>query len=539
MCGILGIVTRSRSTDLSCVDIRALKNRGPDNVGNHVDQRVGLYHTRLAVIDKKVMSNQPLVSSCGGYALVCNGEIYNYRELRNEYRYEYKTTSDCEVILACYAAEGIQGFRNLKGMFSFGLYDKRKGVVITYRDAVGKKPLFTYQDKDTFIFSSSVTAIRDNVPVSLDLNREAISCYFKEGYVRPDISLYKAITPLLPGFLMEIDVRTGKTSSQYLTPSSTTYDSFEYTHEQIMQEAERLLTQSIQRRVDGIENLVVLFSGGVDSTVLAKKISAISGKMPICISLKPLIPLTYDDFYARYAAKRLHAGYISVGLPWSRLMKDIEDTIFLLDQPLSLYSYYLLASLTRRAKEFGNVLYLGEGGDEVFYGYSDISSWFSRERQSGLFNGCQVGPKFSLDLTPWARKQVTVELLGHSFVKVDKATAEQQMEARCPYLDWDLMHFVRGIPASYFLESGITKSILKAFLDDFPDWFVNRRKVGFAFNFRYCLAPFYRMIYQHIDFGKLSDMGVPLPPAKFTYQRMFQDFDTFWKLYVLSKFLSH
>jgi asparagine synthase (glutamine-hydrolysing) len=539
MCGILGIISYGNKRNLSMVSIGSLRNRGPDGVGRYIDNQVSLYHTRLAVIDKMITSQQPIVSKDGNLALICNGEIYNYQELKKRYGYDYQTTSDCEVILSCYSNDGVKGFTELRGMFSFGIYDKKNGKMVIYRDAVGKKPLFYYQDTEIFIFSSSVKAIRDNLSITLDINKEALMFYLKEGYIRPDISFYDKIFPILPGTLLEWDILERKNSSYRVTPTSISYDLFEYSEDNIIKESEKLLDQSIKRRLYYVQNPVLLFSGGIDSTVLAQRMMEIAGKKLICISLKPVIPLTYDEPYGIYAAKRLNLTYISVGLALRNLKENVEMAIRLLDQPLSLYSYHFLTYLTRKAREFGNVLFTGEGGDEVFYGYSDITRWFLKCETRVDDHKIQVGPDPRHELSDWGKKQVSIDLLGHSFVKIDKATAEQQMEARCPYLDWDLMNFLRAVPPGYFIRSKTTKVILKRLLTNFPDWFIYRKKIGSAFNFRYLMIPFYKYIYNEINFEQFDEYDLSLEGIEFSYLGMFVNFDKFWKLYVLSKFISY
>jgi asparagine synthase (glutamine-hydrolysing) len=536
MCGIFGMVTQQAPERLFRVDLESLKNRGPDNIGQYIDRNVGLFHTRLAVIDRHEASNQPILSSCKNYAVVCNGEIYNYKPLKKNYSYLYQTTSDCELILAVYAEKGIDGFSSLKGMFSFGLYDKKSHKLIVYRDAVGKKPLFFYRDNSCFVFSSSVQSIKDNLKRSLTLDREAIGSYLKNGFVRPDRTIYQEIQPLLPGHLITVDTRTQQQSIQYLIPQSSSYQTFDYCHENIVAETERLLNQSISRRINRIEQPVLLFSGGIDSTVLAKKLIELSSSKLTCISLKPLIPGTYDVPYANYAAKKLGITHLQVGFKVWQLKDEIEQAILRLDQPLSIYSYFFLSILTRKAKEFGNVVFTGDGGDEVFYGYSSIDSWFSSSSQAFQSNNIfeyTVGPQLRAELTPWARQQSLFDLLGHGFVKVDKATAEQQMEARCPFLDWDLMHFVRTVPPSYFLNTGRTKPLLKSSLPSFPKWFLERPKIGFSFNFRYLMIPLYANISSWINPPLIKDLGLPSPDL--SLPKVFKNFDYIWKLSVLSK----
>jgi asparagine synthase (glutamine-hydrolysing) len=537
MCGILGIIAQNREFDLYDIDIAPIRNRGPNGSGQYVNKGVGFYHKRLAVIDNKQTSQQPIISKCGYYILICNGEIYNYQDIKKSHIYEYQTTSDCEAIIACYSAYGVNGFKKLRGMFSFGLYDKKRNKVIIYRDPVGKKPLFYYHDSKKFIFSSSVKAVKNNIRLNLGINKDALLFYLKEGYVPPEISLYDDILSLLPGMLLEVDISTSKYTTQYISAETISYDYFEYDHEHIMNESERLLDRSIERRINGILHPVLLFSGGIDSTVLAKKISIVTGKKLTCISLKPLFPFTYDEPYGRYAAKKLKLNYITTKLDLNHLMENIDKAILLLDQPLAIYSYYFLTYLARKAREFGNVLFMGEGGDEVFYGYSNIRSWFSDNDEPPSDYNYLVGPPCKSRLSMWGKKQITAGLLGHSFVKVDKATAEQQMEARCPYLDWDLMLFVRSIPKNYFIKSGTTKIILKELLKDFPKWFIYRKKIGFAFNFRYLAAPCYRQMYNEIDIDQLKAIGITTLFREFSYVNIFNNFESFWKIYVLSKFI--
>lgn len=538
MCGLLGIAAHRPGRDPARLSVAALRNRGPDHTGYHGDPRVGLYHTRLAVIDRRAASNQPLVSPCGRYAVICNGEIYNHEDLRRRVPYDYRTTSDCEVILACYAAEGPAGFRHLKGMFAFGLYDAARQRLLVVRDAVGKKPLFTYQDGDVFLFASSVAAITENVRRSWVVDPEALVSYLRDGYIRPDRAFYRDIRPLLPGTILDLDIASGRCELHRLTPEGAGGpEPLDGDPAAWAREAERRLDQSVARRVHGIEAPVLLFSGGIDSTVLAKKLLALTGRRLTCVALRPLVPMTYDEPYGRYAARRLGVVYRSVGLPWRRTWETLELAVSLLDQPFAVPAYYLLTYLTREARAFGNVVYLGEGGDEVFYGYDDIRAWFSTDRPAPTDSPAPaVGPPLPPTLSAWGRRQATVDLLGHAFVKVDKATAEQQMEGRCPYLDWDLMAFMRRVPPALLLAGGRTKPWLKAMLPEFPRWFVERPKIGTGFNFRYALLPWYRTMYRRTAWGALADLEGAAPPT-YAPADIFRQFEWYWRRYVLSSFL--
>ncbi len=534
-----GFARPGGALDLERPDLGPLKNRGPDNIGIHVSGNTALYHTRLAVIDDKQTSNQPIMSSGGRYALVCNGEIYNFRTLRTGTDFEHTSTSDCESVTACYHRSGTAGFGDLKGMFAFGLFDRDTRRLFVYRDAVGKKPLFYYASKDVFAFASNVNALTANLPGrSWTVDRASVRGFFTDGFVPPDRSLYDQIKPLLPGQLLEVNTETLEVRTSRVEPASADYGGFDLSEESVRRESERLLDAAIERRLAGVDRPVLLFSGGIDSTVLAKKMAQVSGKKLSCIGLRPLVPFTYDDAYARYAAARLGIRYSSCALSVRSLVRDLEHALSLLDQPLSIYSYYFVTYLTRKARESGNVLFMGEGGDEVFYGYDDVRAWFAPDGGGAVAPVLRVGPELPAGLSAWGRKQATQGLLGHSFVKTDKATAEQQMEARCPFLDWDLMHFMRKVPPALTLRSGVTKPFLKSCLSEFPRRFVERRKVGMAFNLRYLMFPHFRRFHSGIRFDALEEHGLSVADLRrFSSRTIFSNFDRFWKAFVLSTFL--
>ena len=179
--------------------VDAILDRGPDNVG-HVDYGpVEFFHTRLAVIDQKQTSNQPIASEDGQLAMMCNGEIYNHLSLRKGSAYRYGTSSDCEAVLAVYSRTGVRGFRDLDGMYATAIYDAREQVLILHRDGIGKKPLFWYIDSERVIFSSNVHAITSNLRQAPKLDLDQVQHYFRNGFVHPKHSIYRSIQPVLPG----------------------------------------------------------------------------------------------------------------------------------------------------------------------------------------------------------------------------------------------------------------------------------------------------------------------------------------------------
>ncbi|HME61752.1 MAG TPA: asparagine synthetase B, partial [Candidatus Binatia bacterium] len=185
-----------------------MHHRGPDRHGIYVDEGIGLVHTRLSLLDLHPRSNQPFWDSHGRYCLVYNGEVYNYRELRSELeeqRIEFKTTSDTEVLLECLIHYGAEAtLRRVEGMFAFALYDKRERSLTIARDRFGIKPLYIYDQKDSFIFASEIAAMRPWMRFEPDLL--SISAYL-EGHLQGlanGFSFFRGIKIAAPGSVRTI-----------------------------------------------------------------------------------------------------------------------------------------------------------------------------------------------------------------------------------------------------------------------------------------------------------------------------------------------
>jgi len=206
------------------------------------------------------------------------------------------------------------------------------------------------------------------------------------------------------------------------------------------------------------------------------------------------------------------------------------------DQPLSLYSYYFLSELTRKAKSYDNVLLTGDGADEVFFGYSDFVRWTANGRNNKSLAGCN----FSFNLSEYGIYQGSESLVGHGFVKVDKATSENQMEARCPFLDQELVYFVRAIPKSFWIGKEV-KFLLKRYLlrAGFESSYVFRKKIGFAYPFRYAMVKNYRRIRDYIRDNEETLSLLGINNESMTYTDIFRNFDTYWKCYILLKYLNN
>ena len=205
MCGILGWIGFDSTDPPNNLDesLSLLENRGPDGVGCWTESGIWLGHTRLSIIDH-VGGKQPMLSSCGQAVIAFNGEIYNYEELKRRYNYPYKTNSDTEVLLAGYLTQGIEFVQDLKGMFAFGLYDRRLRKLYLVRDPFGIKPLIYSSDKNSVLFSSELKSIL-KVRGTVTANRNGLIEFVLRRYIPAPQTAFEGIYRLNRGEIREID----------------------------------------------------------------------------------------------------------------------------------------------------------------------------------------------------------------------------------------------------------------------------------------------------------------------------------------------
>jgi asparagine synthase (glutamine-hydrolysing) len=540
MCGILGVVYRhgmpASKRQLSVDGIRA---RGPDNTGHVNYGQVEFFHTRLAVIDRKQASNQPIESEDRQLAVMCNGEIYNYLSLRESSMYPYCTGSDCEAVLDVYSTAGIEGFKQLDGMYAAAIYDARKQVVLLHRDGIGKKPLFWYADENEVIFSSNVHAISSNLRRAPELDLDQVAHYFENGFVHPRHCIYRGIQPVLPGEIIRIDLRSGKIDRSSVGMHDS-FDGFDYADSNAVQsQIDSLIEAAVEKRIRGLTSPVIMFSGGIDSMVVATACNGAGNT--VLMTLKQPLRWMNDEPFARQEAQRLGQPLV-FAYPWRNFQRKVCRSLAQLDQPLSLPSYFITSLLTMEAKRFGNVIITGDGGDEIFFGYRPFGDWVRRcDDPPPRTESVPCGAPFRFSLSDYGIRQSSLDLVGHGFVKVDKATAENQMEARCPLVDRRLVAFVRSIPIEYWQRTAsIPKAPLAAYLlgHGMARKSVFRKKVGTAWPFRYRMATSYPWMIRELEGlrDRMRGLGIKVS-GKWTPLGVLRNFDLFWKEYVLAKYI--
>jgi asparagine synthase (glutamine-hydrolysing) len=549
MCGFMGAVGVGVDVERG---LPWLARRGPDShrMWSSADGCVTLLHCRLAIVDTDPRADQPFRDKNREITVALNGEIYNYRQLRRELaNYPFRSESDTEVIVAAYLAHGVDGFRRLSGMFAFVLVDEAQRRILLVRDAVGKKPLFMRRAGDCILFGSSVLPlVACGGRVGID--HRAARFYWTRGYISPDASAIDGVRPILPGEVVELDWQGGEAARRYCEPPPSLLYQGEGAAD-VDRNIRTLIAQAVTRRLENNPDPDTLLSGGIDSTVVTEvaqtqvKQAGRSKSLKV-LTLGALIPYSQDEFFARYAARRLRLPLQIVSPCKGRLFDSIARALSVQDEPLGMPSYFLLHQMVEAAAQHGRVLLTGDGGDEVFLGYRPPTDWKSHNLPaSDEPPFVKVGPGPAEWMATWARDVTGSTLLGHMFAKSDRASAEQGVEMRCPLLDWSLFCYVRSLPYEIVEGNGHLKPLLKRQLARWPRWFLERRKLGFAFNlrWRWGLSRFDGLRETVKDeavetFGDLVPRELHRPARHWTTKDIMNYFGEAWRLLVWSAFLN-
>jgi asparagine synthetase B (glutamine-hydrolysing) len=315
--------------------------------------------------------------------------------------------------------------------------------------------------------------------------------------------------------------------------------------EEVREAIADLLRRSVARRMHNNPHPVSLLSGGIDSTIVTAGMWQVA--QGSAITLGSLIPRGLDEKYARYAARRIGIPLQVVPTRIRRVEEEVAAALDLQDEPLGMISFFPLVLLLQVAKSYGKILLTGDGGDEIFMGYGTPHDWTNPRNGSDRFGprerGVTVGLPAPAWASPWGQHAVGHSLLGHMFTKLDRASAEQGIEARCPLLDWDLLAFVRTLPPEQLFLGNHAKGLLKDQLRDWPDSFVHRPKIGFAYRIRWSWGlRRFAGLRELVDaetveaFGELVPARLRCAPRCWRSWDIFRNFAAVWKLLAWSQF---
>ena len=369
MCGIAGIVgeapqNRTRITMM----LEALRHRGPDGEGLFDDGHAVLGHRRLSIIDLEG-GRQPLCNAEGTIWLVCNGEIYNYVELRRQLEargHRFVTHSDCEVIIGLYEAYGDRLFEHLRGMFAFALWDARRQRLLAARDHLGQKPFFYSYRDGTFAFASEIKALLAYEPKLRELELQALDQYLALRLIAPPLTMFRGIHKLPPGHRLVLERGSAPSISAYWDLRFT--PKIERAENQLVDELEERIEDALRLHMVSDVRVGAFLSGGMDSSLLVAMLAKRLGVKELPTFTLGLAYQRFDEApYARAVAQDCHTEHHEQTVSPS-LLSLLPELVWHLDEPsdpLSLCAYQVAALASGHVK----VVIGGDGGDELFGGY--------------------------------------------------------------------------------------------------------------------------------------------------------------------------
>jgi len=377
MCGIAGFIGKGSEADLGRM-IGTLKHRGPDYQGTCLKDNVGLAHARLSIIDLSTSANQPFFNHDKSIALVFNGEIYNFQELKKELqklnKYYFTTTSDTEVLLYLYEEYGEKLFDKINGMFAFAIYDFRKKHLLLARDRMGKKPLYYGVFNGTFVFASELKAILQHPAVSRELNLDALNEYLTFEYVPTPHSIFKNIYKLEPAVFLVWENGIVAKKEPYWR---VRFDTEKIPFEDAKMKFDTLLHDAVKDRLISDVPLGVFLSGGIDSSTVAYYAQKNSTSKIKTFSIGFEDKSYNESSYAESVARHLGTEHYMQILTEKQSLDLLPELCNFIDEPFadaSIIPTYLLSKFTRTQM---TVALGGDGGDELLAGYPTfISDYF-------------------------------------------------------------------------------------------------------------------------------------------------------------------
>jgi len=372
MCGISGIATFKESGVPETLINKlngALRHRGPDDEGyfRSTDRKAILGHRRLSIIDLE-SGHQPIFNEDGRIAVIFNGEIYNYLELKSELEtkgHTFSTLSDTEVIVHLYEEMGPDCVKRLRGMFAIAIWDGRKDELFLARDRVGKKPLYYAAMNGILYFASEIQALYEIPDVSKEVDYSAIDQYLTYSYIPSPYSIYKGIRKLSQAHCLTFNEK-GLTVSRYWKPDY--HRKIELDYEEAKRELVRILSEAVRLRLVSDVPLGAFLSGGVDSSAIVALMSRLSDR-PVRTFSIGFPDKEYDELaYANEVASRYHTDHQEFIVEPNRL-EDLSAIVRHYGEPYGDSSAVPTWHLSRLTRQHVTVALNGDGGDELFGGY--------------------------------------------------------------------------------------------------------------------------------------------------------------------------
>jgi asparagine synthase (glutamine-hydrolysing) len=387
MCGISGFFSMQHSAEEMTRVIKgmtdAIRHRGPDDHGTWVDSDAGiaLGFRRLAILDLSPLGHQPMLSANERFVMVFNGEIYNFAEIRDELSklgHSFRGGSDTEVMLAGVIEWGIlDAVRRFNGMFAIALWDRQERTLHLIRDRIGIKPLHYGWIRGEFLFGSELKSLLSHPSFTMEVDRDSLAGYLRNNYVPSPRSIYKDIFKVLPGTILSLNF-----SAQERVETRQTYWSahgvvehgiqnrFAGSSEDAISELDNLLCGSVKQRMVADVPLGAFLSGGIDSSLIVAMMQANSPRPVRTFSIGFHEHSFNEAPYAKAVANHLGTEHVELYVSSRDAMNVIPLLPTLYDEPLADASQIPTYLVSKLAREHVTVSLSGDGGDELFGGYS-------------------------------------------------------------------------------------------------------------------------------------------------------------------------
>ncbi|MGP1993430.1 asparagine synthase (glutamine-hydrolyzing) [Zobellia laminariae] len=541
MCGIYG-TTIAYTEGQVLQKLKRTSFRGPDQMGHqsYKNSKVTFGHNRLSIIDLDSRSNQPF-SYLEGIHIVFNGEIFNFKELREKLSskgYTFKTTSDTEVICASYLEYGENCVNHFNGMFAFVIYDVKKNKLYGAKDRVGQKPFYYYLKGSEFEFASQISSIQ-LFNENLSISKTAIQEYLSWKSIPSPFSIYNEVKKLEDGYWFTYDLKSYEfVTKQYWDIPYNQKQSYLGSYLDAQNELETLLDNAVNIRMFADVPVGVFLSGGVDSSLIAAMASKGSSKKVETFSVKFNEKGFDESKYAQQVADHLKTNHHVIECDYNDGLSLIENFSTYYDEPFADSSAIPSMLLAKNTKEHVTVALSGDGGDESFLGYRRYE-WITRNKKfmsipkpfriaaarglTSLSSGTRakvlseilqcndIESAYLKTVTrygaPWMKEDNPMNLKELKYLmhnkknilervsdfdiktylnwdintKVDRASMAYSLEVRSPFLDYRIIEMARQLPTSYKFIEGNQKRILKDILyKHVPKRIFDRPKAGFS-----------------------------------------------------------
>ena len=386
MCGISGLVNSTEILDKNIIHemSNSMSHRGPDAHGVFISEskKVQLAHRRLSILDLSDNSNQPMISNCGNYILVFNGEIYNYEELRKElqtkHAIQFTTNSDTEVLLKGFIIWKEKVVNRLNGMFSFAIYENENNTLWIFRDRIGIKPIYYYWDQKIFAFASELKGISylQTQVGQFKENKQALMSFFRLGYIPSPNTIFQEVKKFPSGSYAKFQ---NEKLEFYPYWKSENYIQKEYQNQkaQAKNELHELLQSSIELRMKSDVAFGSFLSGGVDSSTVSAIAQSQSDSKLNTFSIGFNESKYNESIFAKQVAKHIGSDHHEHILSYQDALALIPEIFKSMDEPFadsSLIPTYLVSKMARRKVKMA---LSGDGGDEQFFGYG-MYKWAKR-----------------------------------------------------------------------------------------------------------------------------------------------------------------